>query len=451
MEEVDVPDFFLCPISMQLMRDPVTTSTGITYDRDNIEKWLVKFKNTTCPVTKQELLTIDLTPNHNLRRLIQSWCIMNSSHGVERIPIPKPQVTKSNVLKLLKESMVSQEMQISCLRKLRSIAYASESNKKCLESYGVVDFLASIIMKKEVSFLEDSEIMISGGDTLLKNLTSDIVSPKDHSELYKSSCDNSQTPRVLEYFTKASDDALDILFHLNPSNEDLKKFVSEDELFLDSLLHFLKCGNYRSRAYAIMLLKSAFNVADPGQLIGAKQEYFKEILSFLNNKLISRQEATKAALKLLVKLCPWGRNRIKAIEVGGVSTLIELLLDTTERRSCELILSILHQLCSCAEGRAELLSHGAGIAIVSKKILRVSLVASDKGVRILSSISKYSATCKVLQEMLQVGVVSKLCLVIQVDSGSKTKEKAKEILRLHSRVWRDSSCLPPHLLSSYPS
>ncbi|KAJ8574407.1 hypothetical protein K7X08_026212 [Anisodus acutangulus] len=438
---------------MQLMRDPVTTSTGITYDRENIEKWLIKYKNITCPVTKQELtLTTDLTPNHTLHRLIQSWCIMNSSHGVERIPTPKPQVTKSHVLKLLKEAMESPQMQLSCLMKLRSIAHASESNKKCLESCGVVDFLASIIMKKEVASVEDLEFD-SGGDTLLQKMSSGIVSQKD-SEISKLSCDDNSTLLALrtplEYHTKASDEALDILFHLNPSDEDLKKLVSKDELFLDSLLHFLKCGNYQSRAYTIMLLKSAFNVADPGQLIGAKQEYFKEILSFLNNKLIS-QQATKAALKLLVELCPWGRNRIKAIEVGAISTLIELLLDTTERRSCELILSILHQLCSCAEGRAELLSHGAGLAIVSKKILRVSQVASDRAVRILSSISKFSATCRVLQEMLQVGVVSKLCLVIQVDSCSKTKEKAKEILRLHSRVWRDSSFLPPHLLSSYPS
>ncbi|KAK4736789.1 hypothetical protein R3W88_000486 [Solanum pinnatisectum] len=454
MEDVEVPDYFLCPISMQLMRDPVTTSTGITYDRENIEKWLFKCKNTTCPITKQELLTIDLTPNHTLRRVIQSWCILNSSHGVERIPTPKPQVTKSYVLKLLKQAMQSQEMQLSCLRKLKSIAHASESNKKCLESCEVADFLASIIMKKEVAFIQDLEFRISGRDTLLqKVMSSDIVSPKD-SESYKLSCDNSQTPLVLEYFTtEASNEALDILFHLNPSDETLKKFVSKDngdELFLDSLLYFLKCGNYQSREYAIMLLKSAFNVADPGQLIGAKQEYFKEILLFLNNKLIS-QQATKASLKLLVQLCPWGRNRIKAIVVGAISTLIELLLDTIERRSCELILSILHQLCSCAEGRAELLNHGAGIAIVSKKILRVSQVASDRGVRILCSISKFSATSRVLQEMLQVGVVSKLCLAIQVDSCSKTKEKAKEILRLHSRVWRDSSCLPPHLLSSYPS
>lgn len=65
--EVEVPCDFLCPISLQLMKDPVTL---ITYDRDNIEKWLFSFNNKTCPVINQQYLT----PNHTLRRLIQSWC-----------------------------------------------------------------------------------------------------------------------------------------------------------------------------------------------------------------------------------------------------------------------------------------------------------------------------------------------------------------------------------------
>lgn len=91
------------------------------------------------------------------------------------------------------------------------------------------------------------------------------------------------------------------------------------------------------------------------------------------------------------------------------------------------------------------------MAIVSKKILRVSHVASDKAVRILYSVCRYSATARVLQEMLQVGVVSKLCFVSQVDTGLKTRERAKDILKWHSGVWRDSSCIPSHLLASYPS
>lgn len=405
MGEIEIPSYFLCPISMEVMRDPVIISTGITYDRQNIEKWLFSCKHTTCPVTNQDLKFTDLTPNHNLRRLIQSWCMLNSSNGIQRMPTPKPQVQKAHVVRIMKEAQKYPDMQFNYLRRIKSMARASESNKKCLESAGVVDFLASIMIKEK----EEEE-------------------------------------------SKVSDEALNILLHLNPSDTELKKFINSrtDHRFLDSLLQFLNSGNVQSRTNAITLLRSTLNVADPAQLIGIQPVYIKGIIGILNDKI--PQQATKEALKLLVELCPWGRNRIKACENGAVFALIELLLDTNERRICELILTALDHLCTCAEGRAQLLNHGGGIAIVSKKILRVSHLASDRGVRILCSISKFSATCynNILQEMLIVGVVSKLCLVLQVDVSPKTKEKTKEILRLHSRVWRDSSCIPPNLLSFYP-
>jgi hypothetical protein len=78
--DIDVPSFFVCPISLEIMKDPVTVSTGITYDRESIEKWLISKKNKTCPVTKQQLSDYtDLTPT--LRRLIQAWCTLNASRA----------------------------------------------------------------------------------------------------------------------------------------------------------------------------------------------------------------------------------------------------------------------------------------------------------------------------------------------------------------------------------
>jgi hypothetical protein len=131
--------------------------------------------------------------------------------------------------------------------------------------------------------------------------------------------------------------------------------------------------------------------------------------------------------------------------------LIEILLDCKERKPCEMILVLLEKLCQCADGRYELLSHGCGLAIVSKKILRVSTLANDRAVRILLSVSRFSATHFVVQEMLRIGVVAKLCLVLQVDSGNKAKDKAREILKLHAKSWRSSQCIPFNLLASYPT
>ncbi|KAJ7981243.1 RING-type E3 ubiquitin transferase [Quillaja saponaria] len=401
MDEVDVPPQFLCPISLQLMRDPVTVSTGITYDRENIERWLFSCKQYTCPATKQSLTETDLTPNHTLRRLIQAWCTLNASFGIERIPTPKSPVDKTQIVKLLNEAKKFPNLQVKCLRRLRSIAFESERNLNCLEAAGAIEFLASSMKNND-------------------------------------------------YDSTVSEAVVEVLSHLKLSHDHFKNLVNNDGIeFIESLVKVLRNGNFQSRANAIMLLKSAFEVADPTHLISVKTELFVEVVRVLQYRI--SQQVSKASLILLMELCPWGRNRIKAVEGGAVLVLVELLIEVMDRRVCEMLLIVLDQLCRCAEGRAELLNHGAGLAIVSKKILRVSHVASDRGVRILTSICRYSATCKVLQEMLQVGIVSKLCLVLQVDTSLKTKERAKEILKLHSRVWKNSTCIPSHLHSSYPS
>lgn len=79
-----IPDDFRCPISLELMKDPVIVSTGQTYERSCIQKWL-DAGHKTCPKTQQTLLHTALTPNYVLKSLIALWC---ESNGIE---LPKRQ------------------------------------------------------------------------------------------------------------------------------------------------------------------------------------------------------------------------------------------------------------------------------------------------------------------------------------------------------------------------
>lgn len=261
--EIDIPSYFLCPISMQLMKDPVTVSSGITYDRENIERWLFSFKNTTCPVTKQQISISDLTPNHTLRRLLQAWCTLNAH---DRIPTPKPPVDKSQIIKLINTAQNSPESRTNCLQRLRSIAHRDESSRNQLKaSNAVVDFLTSIVRRNDDA--------------------------------------------------SSQDQALDILQKIELSSSDLKRFTTDEFLNL-SLMRVFETGNYQSRAHAIALLKSALSVSDPDHLIGSKPELFKHVIRVVADRI--SPQATKSALKILVEVCPWGRNRIKAVENGAV-------------------------------------------------------------------------------------------------------------------------------------
>lgn len=64
------PASFYCPVSMELMSDPVMVATGHSYDRSCIQKWLEQ-GNRTCPVTGLRLRHLELTPNIALRNAIQ--------------------------------------------------------------------------------------------------------------------------------------------------------------------------------------------------------------------------------------------------------------------------------------------------------------------------------------------------------------------------------------------
>ncbi|MED6181723.1 hypothetical protein PIB30_021993 [Stylosanthes scabra] len=74
-----IPDEFRCPISLELMKDPVIISTGQTYERACIKKW-IEAGHGTCPKTQQILSSSLLIPNHVLYILISNWCEAN---GVE--------------------------------------------------------------------------------------------------------------------------------------------------------------------------------------------------------------------------------------------------------------------------------------------------------------------------------------------------------------------------------
>ncbi|KAK1426181.1 hypothetical protein QVD17_14850 [Tagetes erecta] len=398
-DEIEVPRFFMCPISLEIMKDPVTLSTGITYDRDSIENWLFTRKNNVCPVTKQVVVDIDLTPNHTLRRLIQSWCMLNASSGIERFPTPRPPISKPEIIKLLKDlKSPHDQQQMKSLKRLKSVVFESEKNKRLMESVGAADHLSNMIINNVNSN------MITGADEL----------------------------------------ALCILYNMKLSPTGLKSLFSKNKDFVETLTRILqRTSSYESRTYAVMLLKSMFEEAEPIQVTSLNKNLFMELVQILNDQISVK--ATKATLKLLISVCPWGRNRIKAVDAGVVPVLIDSLLECTEKRVSEMIMMVLVQVCQCADGRSEVVKHGGGLAVVSKAIFGVSPVAGERAVRILYSVAMHSGSTRVLQEMVELGVVEKLVLVLQVDCGRKMKDKAREMLKMHSKFWKKTTCIKYNL------
>ena len=68
----EAPENLCCPISMELMTQPVLSADGFTYDRHAIEAWLARGK-TTSPTTGAPLAHTMLTPNHLVKSMIAEY------------------------------------------------------------------------------------------------------------------------------------------------------------------------------------------------------------------------------------------------------------------------------------------------------------------------------------------------------------------------------------------
>jgi hypothetical protein len=400
----EVPSHFLCPISLQLMRDPVTLPTGISYDRAAISRWLAApAAGRACPVTRIPLAPEpQLTPNHTLRRLIHSW-LASLSPGAQvddDVAAMRAPVSGDEMAALLSDAA---EARVSALKRLRELVVECEHSRAALESQdGVFDALSRVV---------------SSGDAC----------------------------------TTAREEAVGVLASLRIPEQELVRVVARHgSNLVEALTAVLRSPNMKSRASAALLVRSLSEAAWPAWVIGLSPELLAEVVRVIRDRVSTR--ATKAALHALGTLCPYGRTRFKIVSAGAVPAIVDLLLDDPERRVCEFALAVLDRLCTCAEGRAELVAHAAGLAVVGKKVLRVSEASTERAVRVLRSVARHAATPGVLQEMAQAGVVAKLCVALRAEQcGVRTKERAHEVLKLHARVWRTSPCLSPKFLSLYPS
>jgi hypothetical protein len=419
----EVPCYFLCPISLQMMRDPVTLPTGITYDRDGIERWILTAG--TCPLTKQAVpADCEPTPNHTLRRLIQAWCTLHHHAGDDEVisppTKPPPNTDRARVASLLSRIADGARRRPrdhdEALRELRDVAAESERNRKLVAAVpGAVETLMAVFVSSSSSDSRD-------GKAAAACMLLEIVSSLQLSE--------QRLVRVVE--------------------------TTSHEAVVDALVCALQGSNAASREHAAQVLADVTGAMAPSRLASLPEQVFREVVHLLHDKKqVSSRAATMAALQVLVGTTSWGRNRVKAVDAGAVAVLVDTLLEDAaqQRRACELALGALDRLCGCAEGRAELVAHAAGVAVVASKaaVRRASDAAADKAVRVLRSVAKHAATPAVVQEMAQTGAVAALCLVAARSAdGDRTGERARETLRLHARAWRTSPCLHQHLRAMYP-
>lgn len=77
---MDCPSEFICPITMQIMEQPLTTRYGHNFECAAIVAWL-RQGSTECPLTRKRLGISDMIRNNNLKEKIRAW---RAANGIQQ-------------------------------------------------------------------------------------------------------------------------------------------------------------------------------------------------------------------------------------------------------------------------------------------------------------------------------------------------------------------------------
>ncbi|XP_062220232.1 U-box domain-containing protein 20-like [Phragmites australis] len=391
--EPAVPSHFLCPISLDLMRDPVTAPTGITYDRDSVEGWLER-GHAMCPVTARPLRVEELIPNHATRRMIQEWCVANRGLGVERVPTPRVPVSAAEASELLAAVSAAARRGdgLACQQpaaRARALAKESERNRRCFSAAGAARALSSAF----------SHLVEQPAGTALTT-------------------------------SGALEEILTSLVVFFPLDEESRRCIASPAS-LNAVVSILSHGEVAARVSAAVVLREIASSSD-SQCLDAmsKTNGVYDALIRLLEKPMSPQ-ATKAALVTAYYLVTnTYRAASRLVDLGMVQLLVELLVDS-DKGMTEKTLAVLDSLFLTEEGRDKAYAHALAVPVLVKKMQHVSDMATEFAVSALWRLCKnFSDEGRCKAEALQVGAFQKLLLLLQVGCMGATKERASELLRL---------------------
>lgn len=162
--EANVPADFRCPISLDLMRDPVVVSTGQTYDRSSIALW-IESGHATCPKTGQTLAHTQLIPNLALKNLIAMWCREqripfestevsvkpNGGVALNKTALEAIKMTVSFLVNKLTASSQTAEVIDRLVYELRVLAKTDSDSRTCIAEAGALPLLVKFLASENPS------------------------------------------------------------------------------------------------------------------------------------------------------------------------------------------------------------------------------------------------------------------------------------------------------------
>lgn len=427
------PEELRCPISLQLMYDPVIIASGQTYERICIEKWFSDGHNT-CPKTQQKLPHLCLTPNYCVKGLIASWCEQN---GVS-VPDSPPDSLDLNYwrLALSEESTNSKSNEIvrSCKLKEMKVVPLEVSGTIEESEYNDIENIYAQEDESETNVFEryqDFLSVLNEGENLRQkcNIVEQIrLMLKDDEEARVFMGANGFVVALLRFLESvvhernsyAQEIGAMALFNLAVNNNRNKELMLAAGV-IPLLEKMISNSNSHGAATALYLNLSFLDDAKP--IIGSSHAV-PFLVELCKGK--TEPQCKLDALHALYNLSTIPSNIPKLLSAGIISGLQSLAVPG-DHMWTEKSLAVLLNLAASSAGKEEMNSTTGLVSGLATVLDTGELIEQEQAVSCLLILCNGNEKC--CQMVLQEGVIPAL-VSISVNGTTRGRDKAQRLLML---------------------
>ncbi|KAH9609727.1 hypothetical protein KSS87_012717 [Heliosperma pusillum] len=299
---------FLCPLTKDVMKDPVVLDSGQTYERTAIDYWFQRCledgRDPTCPVTGQVLDSLEQKPNIGLAGAIEEWVNRNVEIQI-----------KSN-LKFLSEDPPSAECVERVMDSVYKISEEHPASRYKIRNAGIVVLIIKLIKNRS------------------KSLSSNFKTKALMALLSMAKDEDSKTAMIEEGITKLA------VHSLVGSTE------KEKENALKLLIEFSSnkdyCAKIASEKGAFLLLSSLAENFEQPTLSNLAEDLLRCLEMMDEN--VEHLAAAGRFEPLLSRLCEGSEKVQKEMALLlGKMTLTNCSREQIARRSAKVLVEMLHK------------------------------------------------------------------------------------------------------------
>ncbi|PRQ41168.1 putative aminoacyltransferase, E1 ubiquitin-activating enzyme [Rosa chinensis] len=333
---------FRCPISLEIMTDPVTIRTGHSYDRSSIMKWFRAGKPI-CPKTGEKMKSMEVVPNLALKRLIQQYCNENGipfgDSGRRNRDIGRSTVAGSSAaegaMKMVAEFLCASVGTGSnkAAYEIRLLSKTSIFNRSCLVEAGVVPHLLKLLASA------DSEAQ--------ENAVAGLLNLSKHSKGKAVIVENGGVDLVVDVLkeglkVEACQHAAGTLFYL-ASIEEYRILIGENPRAIPALRELIKNGSDRGKKNALVAIFGLLtHPANHTRVLAAGVvPLLFEILTSLDSEVLVTD-----SLAILATLAEKPEGAVAISRCKALDSIVGILNSSTSRAAKEFCVSLLLALCA---------------------------------------------------------------------------------------------------------